>query len=112
MKLIAAVTGPAKLDKTRDALSGLGIQGVAVTEVQGFGRQRGHIGCYRGAEYTVNFVPKINMEDAVGNDLEDRVVDCMQLTAHTGEIGDGKIFVYDLGSVVRIRTGETGEQAL
>ena len=112
MELIMAVIRPAKLDETRDALSGVGIQGLTVTEAQGFGRQRGHTEFYRGAEYTVNFVPKIKVEVAVGDDLEDRVVECIQQTAHTGQIGDGKIFVYDLGSAVRIRTGETGEQAL
>ncbi|MCY4497630.1 MAG: P-II family nitrogen regulator [Rhodospirillaceae bacterium] len=112
MKLIVAVIRPAKLDGTRDALSGLGSQGLTVTEVRGFGRQRGHTEFYRGAEYTVNFLPKIKVEVAVGDDLEGRVVECIQQIAHTGQIGDGKVFGYDPGSVVPIRTGETGEQEL
>ncbi|MBH63473.1 MAG: transcriptional regulator [Alphaproteobacteria bacterium] len=112
MKFIIAVIKPFKLDEMREALTELGIQGLTVNEVQGFGRQKGHTVFYRGAEYVVNFVPKIKVEVAVSDELEERVVECIQQTAQTGQIGDGKIFSYDLGTAVRTRTGETNEQAL
>ena len=112
MKFVMAVIKPFKLDEVREALTELGIQGLTVTEVQGFGRQMGHTEFYRGAEYVVNFVPKIKVEVAITDDMEERVVECIQQTAQTGKIGDGKIFAYDLNTAVRIRTGETNEQAL
>lgn len=112
MKLISAVIKPFKLDDVREALSEIGVQGVTVSEVKGFGRQKGHTELYRGAEYVVDFLPKIKLEVAVASDLEDQVVDAISRAAGTGKIGDGKIFVYDLGQVVRIRTGETGVAAL
>ncbi|MCE2492972.1 MAG: P-II family nitrogen regulator [Alphaproteobacteria bacterium] len=112
MKFVMAVIKPFKLDEVREALTALGIQGLTVTEVQGFGRQMGHTEFYRGAEYVVNFVPKIKVEVAITDDMEERVVECIRQTAQTGKIGDGKIFAYDLNTAVRIRTGETNEQAL
>jgi nitrogen regulatory protein PII len=112
MKLVMAVIKPFRLDDVRDALTALGVAGLTVTEVSGFGRQKGHTEIYRGAEYRVHFVPKVKVEVAVPDDLADRVVQAIQEAAQTGEIGDGKIFVYDLELAVRIRTGETGEKAL
>lgn len=112
MKLITAIIKPFKLDEVRTALSGLGVQGMTVTEVKGFGRQKGHTELYRGAEYTVEFLPKIKLEVAVAADRADEVVECIVDTAKTGKIGDGKIFVAGLEQVVRIRTGETEAAAL
>jgi nitrogen regulatory protein P-II 2 len=112
MKLVVAVIKPFKLEEVRAALTDLGVQGLTVSEVQGFGRQKGHTEFYRGAEYVVNFVPKTKIEVAVGDDLLERVVETIQQTAQTGQIGDGKIFVVDLASAIRIRTGESGAQAL
>jgi nitrogen regulatory protein P-II 2 len=110
MKLITAIIKPFKLDEVREALSGIGVQGITVTEVKGFGRQKGHTELYRGAEYVVDFLPKI--EAAVSDELVDRVIEAIEGAARTGKIGDGKIFVYNLEQVVRIRTGETGKEAL
>ena len=112
MKLISAIIKPFKLDDVRDALSEIGVQGMTVTEVKGFGRQKGHTELYRGAEYVVDFLPKIKLEVAVDTDLLDRVVEALTSSAKTDKIGDGKIFVLDLDQVVRIRTGETGKDAL
>ena len=112
MKLVIAIIKPFKLDETREALSGLGVQGMTVTEVKGFGRQKGQTEIYRGAEYSTNMVPKIKIEVAVTDDLTDRVVESIQQAANTGSIGDGKIFVLDIGLAVRIRTGETNDTAL
>jgi len=112
MKLISAVIKPFKLDEVREALSGVGVQGITVTEVKGFGRQRGHTELYRGAEYVVDFLPKVKVEAAVDEALLDRAIEAIEISARTGKIGDGKIFVYDLQQVVRIRTGETGKEAL
>ena len=112
MKLVIAIIKPFKLDEVREALSGLGVQGMTVTEVKGFGRQKGQTEIYRGAEYSTNMVPKIKVEVATTDDLASRVVEAIQQSANTGAIGDGKIFVLDLGQVVRIRTGETDETAL
>ena len=112
MKLIIAIIKPFKLDDVREALSALGVQGMTVTEVKGFGRQKGQTEIYRGAEYSTNMVPKIKVEVACSDDLASRVVEAVQQSANTGAIGDGKIFVLDLGQVVRIRTGETDETAL
>ncbi len=112
MKLVMAVIKPFKLDEVREALMDLGVQGLTAIEVKGFGRQKGHTEIYRGAEYAVNFVPKIKIEVAVTADLEDRVIETIQTAANTGQIGDGKIFVYDLSKVVRIRTGEADAEAL
>ena len=112
MKFIIAIIKPSKLDDVRQALSNLGVQGMTVTEVKGFGRQKGHTELYRGAEYVVDFLPKTKIEIAVGSNLVDRVIETISSTANTGKIGDGKIFVYDLEQVVRIRTGETGSNAL
>ena len=112
MKLITAIIKPFKLDDVRDALSELGVQGLTVTEVKGFGRQKGHTELYRGAEYVVDFLPKVKLEIAVSDDTLAAVVEALCSVAHTGKIGDGKIFVSELQQVVRIRTGETGEQAL
>lgn len=112
MKLVMAVIKPFRLDDVRDALTGLGVAGLTVTEVSGFGRQKGHTEIYRGAEYRVHFVPKVKVEVAVQDELADSVVQAIQEAAQTGEIGDGKIFVYDLELAVRIRTGETGDKAL
>jgi nitrogen regulatory protein P-II 2 len=112
MKLVAAVIKPFKLDEVREALSAVGVQGITVTEVKGFGRQKGHTELYRGAEYVVDFLPKVKIEAAVTDDLAERVVEAIERSANTGKIGDGKIFVFDLLDVVRIRTGETGAEAL
>ncbi len=112
MKLISAVIKPFKLDEVREALSGVGVQGITVTEVKGFGRQRGHTELYRGAEYVVDFLPKVKVEAAVDEVLLDRAIEAIEKSARTGKIGDGKIFVFDLSQVIRIRTGETGKDAL
>ncbi len=112
MKMIIAVIKPSKLDEVREALTGLGVEGMTVSEVKGFGRQKGHREIYRGAEYTINFVPKIKLEVAVDDDVSDSVIRAIQETSNTGQIGDGKIFVIDLGEAIRIRTGETGGEAL
>ncbi len=112
MKLIMAIIKPFKLDEVRDALTGLGIEGLTVTEVKGYGRQKGHTEIYRGAEYAINFVPKIKIEVAVASDMADRAVEAIISAARTGQIGDGKIFVYGIDSAVRIRTGETNADAL
>ena len=112
MKLISAVIKPFKLDEVRDALSQLGVNGITVTEVKGFGRQKGHTELYRGAEYVVDFLPKIKLEVALDDELLDRAVEAIETAARTGKIGDGKIFVFDLEQVTRIRTGETGSSAI
>jgi len=112
MKMIAAVIKPFKLDEVREALSGIGVQGITVTEVKGFGRQKGHTELYRGAEYVVDFLPKVKIEVAVSDELSERVIEAIEGASRTGKIGDGKIFVFDLEQVVRIRTGETGKEAL
>ncbi len=112
MKLVMAVIKPHKLDDVREALTELGVQGLTVTEVKGFGRQKGHTEVYRGAEYAIHFVPKVKIEVAVDDTLVERVVETIEHKARTGQIGDGKIFVYDIGKAVRIRTGETDTQAL
>jgi nitrogen regulatory protein P-II 2 len=112
MKLVIAIIKPFKLDETREALSSLGVQGMTVTEVKGFGRQKGQTEIYRGAEYSTNMVPKMKIEVAVTDDLADRVVEAIQQAANTGSIGDGKIFVLSIGQAVRIRTGETNDTAL
>jgi nitrogen regulatory protein P-II 2 len=112
MKLIMAIIKPFKLDEVREALSGLGIAGMTVSEVKGFGRQKGQTEIYRGAEYTTNMVPKIKIEVVCDDGLAARVVEGIQQAANSGAIGDGKIFVLDVGQAVRIRTGETGETAL
>ena len=112
MKLVVAVIKPFKLDEVREALSDIGVQGITVSEVKGFGRQKGHTELYRGAEYVVDFLPKVKLEIAVGEDLVDRVIEAIENAARTGKIGDSKIFVSPLEQVVRIRTGETGTNAL
>ncbi len=112
MKLITAIIKPFKLDDVRDALAEIGVQGVTVTEVKGFGRQKGHTELYRGAEYVVDFLPKVKIEAAIDAGQLDKVIEAITQAARTGKIGDGKIFVYDLEQVVRIRTGETGKEAL
>jgi nitrogen regulatory protein PII len=112
MKLITAIIKPFKLDDVREALSEIGISGVTVTEVKGFGRQKGHTELYRGAEYVVDFLPKVKVEVAVTDEVADRAVDAIIKAANTGKIGDGKIFISNLEQVIRIRTGETGEQAI
>ena len=112
MKLITAIIKPFKLDEVREALSGVGVQGITVTEVKGFGRQKGHTELYRGAEYVVDFLPKVKVEAAIRDDHLDQVIEAIEKSAGTGKIGDGKIFVYDIEQVIRIRTGETGEEAL
>src|SRR5512142_3460714 len=112
MKLITAIIKPFKLDDVREALSAIGVQGITVTEVKGFGRQKGHTELYRGAEYVVDFLPKVKLEVAVDTALLDRAIEAIEKSAKTGKIGDGKIFVFDLEQVVRIRTGETGAEAL
>ncbi|MCA3255164.1 MAG: P-II family nitrogen regulator [Alphaproteobacteria bacterium] len=112
MKLIIAIIKPFKLDEVREALSSLGVQGMTVTEVKGFGRQKGQTEIYRGAEYTTNMVPKIKVEVVCDDGLASRVVETIQQAAHTGSIGDGKIFTIDVGGAVRIRTGETDDTAL
>ncbi len=112
MKFVIAIIKPFKLDEVREALSAIGVQGVTVSEVKGFGRQKGHTELYRGAEYVVDFLPKIKIEVAIKDDLLDQVVEAIENTANTGKIGDGKLFVFDLQQAYRIRTGETGAQAL
>ncbi len=112
MKMITAIIKPFKLDDVREAVAEIGIQGITVTEVKGFGRQRGHTELYRGAEYVVDFLPKAKIELAVVDELADQVIEAITNTARTGKIGDGKIFVTDLEQVIRIRTGETGSQAV
>jgi nitrogen regulatory protein PII len=112
MKMVTAIIKPFKLDDVREALAEVGVQGITVTEVKGFGRQKGHTELYRGAEYVVDFLPKIKIEAAVGNELVDRVVEAIMKAANTGKIGDGKIFVVALERVVRIRTGEIDGDAL
>jgi nitrogen regulatory protein P-II 2 len=112
MKMVTAIVKPFKLDEVREALSAIGVQGVTVTEVKGFGRQKGHTELYRGAEYVVDFLPKVKIEAAVDDALVERVVEAIESAARTGKIGDGKIFVSTLEQVVRIRTGETGKDAL
>ena len=112
MKLVIAIIKPFKLDEVRDALTVLGVHGMTVTEVKGYGRQKGHTEIYRGAEYAVNFLPKLKLEIAVSDDQEDKVVEAITTAAKTGQIGDGKIFVTDIESSLRIRTGETDNDAL
>ena len=112
MKLVTAIIKPFKLDEVREALSDVGVQGITVTEVKGFGRQKGHTELYRGAEYVVDFLPKVRVEAAVEDTLVDQVVEAIENAARTGKIGDGKIFVSPLEQVIRIRTGETGSVAL
>ncbi len=112
MKFVTAIIKPFKLDDVRDALAEVGVQGVTVTEVKGFGRQKGHTELYRGAEYVVDFLPKVKIEVAIDAKQLDRVIEAITKSARTDKIGDGKIFVYDLEQVVRIRTGETGKDAL
>ena len=112
MKLIMAIVKPFKLDEVRESLTALGIQGLTVSEVKGFGRQKGQTEIYRGAEYAVNFLPKVKVEVAVPDDLAEQVVEAIQKAATTGRIGDGKVFVLDVSQAVRIRTGETGNDAL
>ncbi|MEH6470110.1 MAG: P-II family nitrogen regulator [Halopseudomonas sp.] len=112
MKLVTAVIKPFKLDDVREALSEIGVQGITVTEVKGFGRQKGHTELYRGAEYVVDFLPKVKIEAAIGDDLVDLVIETISQSANTGKIGDGKIFVTALEQIIRIRTGETGTDAI
>ena len=112
MKLVSAIIKPFKLDEVREALAAVGVQGITVTEVKGFGRQKGHTELYRGAEYVVDFLPKVKVEVAIRDDLLDLVIETIEKAASTGKIGDGKIFVFDIEQVIRIRTGETGEDAL
>jgi nitrogen regulatory protein P-II 2 len=112
MKLITAVVKPFRLDDVRNALAEVGVQGMTVTEVKGFGRQRGHTELYRGAEYVVDFLPKVKVEVAVTDEMADRVIEAIIEAAKTGKVGDGKIFVTSLAQVYRIRTGETGDQAI
>ena len=112
MKMVTAIIKPFKLDDVREALSDIGVQGVTVTEVKGFGRQKGHTELYRGAEYVVDFLPKVKIELAIDDSLLDQAVEAISKAANTGKIGDGKIFVYNLEQAIRIRTGETGPDAL
>jgi nitrogen regulatory protein P-II 1 len=112
MKKIEAIVKPFKLDEVREALSEIGVTGLTVTEVKGFGRQKGHTELYRGAEYVVDFLPKVKVEVVVGDSLVEKAMDAIVKAARTGKIGDGKIFVFDVAQVVRIRTGETGEDAV
>ena len=112
MKLVTAIIKPFKLDEVREALSAIGVQGITVTEVKGFGRQKGHTELYRGAEYVVDFLPKVKIEAAIKTDMLEQVIEAIEKSANTGKIGDGKIFVFELEQVVRIRTGETGAEAL
>lgn len=112
MKLISAIIKPFKLDEVREALSGIGVQGITVTEVKGFGRQKGHTELYRGAEYVVDFLPKVKVEAAISDDILDQALEAIEKSANTGKIGDGKIFVFDLEQAIRIRTGETGAEAI
>jgi nitrogen regulatory protein P-II 2 len=112
MKMVVAIIKPFKLDEVREALSAIGVQGITVTEVKGFGRQKGHTELYRGAEYVVDFLPKIKLEAAIKADMLDQVLEAIEKSAQTGKIGDGKIFVSELEQVIRIRTGESGPEAL
>lgn len=112
MKFVTAIIKPFKLDEVREALSAIGVQGITVTEVKGFGRQKGHTELYRGAEYVVDFLPKVKIEAAITESLLDQVIEVIEKSAHTGKIGDGKIFIFNLEQVVRIRTGESGSEAL
>ena len=112
MKMLTAIVKPFKLDEVREALSAIGVQGITVTEVKGFGRQKGHTELYRGAEYVVDFLPKVKIEAALDEALVERAIEAIEASARTGKIGDGKIFVHELEQVVRIRTGETGPAAL
>ena len=112
MKFVIAIIQPFKLDEVRDALTEIGVQGITSSEVRGFGRQKGHTEIYRGSEYQISYVPKVKLEIAIPDDMEDRVVEAIGKTAKTGNIGDGKIFVLDLASAMRVRTGETGADAL
>jgi nitrogen regulatory protein P-II 2 len=112
MKLVTAIIKPFKLDEVREALSAIGVQGITVTEVKGFGRQKGHTELYRGAEYVVDFLPKVKIEAAVKTELVEQVIEAIEKSANTDKIGDGKIFVFELEQVIRIRTGETGAEAL
>jgi nitrogen regulatory protein P-II 2 len=112
MKLVTAIIKPFKLDEVREALSAIGVQGITVTEVKGFGRQKGHTELYRGAEYVVDFLPKVKIEAAVKTEMVDQAIEAIEKAANTGKIGDGKIFVFDLEQVIRIRTGETGADAI
>jgi len=112
MKMVMAVIKPFKLDDVREALNGLGVEGLTVSEVKGFGRQKGQTEIYRGAEYSVSFLPKVKIELVVSDDLVDQVIEAIQDSANTGRIGDGKIFVYDVSTAIRIRTGESGDDAL
>ena len=112
MKIVMAVIKPFKLDEVRDALTAIGVHGMTVTEVKGYGRQKGHTEIYRGTEYAVSFLPKLKVEVAIASNQVDKVIEAITAAAKTGQIGDGKIFVSDLHNVVRIRTGETGEDAL
>src|SRR5258706_12291559 len=112
MKLVPAIIKPFKLDEVREALSAIGVQGITVTEVKGFGRQKGHTELYRGAEYVVDFRPKVKIEAAVKDDLLEQVIEAIEKSANTGKIADGKMFVFDLEQVVRIRTSDTGADAL
>jgi nitrogen regulatory protein P-II 2 len=112
MKMVTAIIKPFKLDEVREALSAIGVQGITVTEVKGFGRQKGHTELYRGAEYVVDFLPKVKVEAAVDEPILDRVIEAIESAARTGKIGDGKIFVTSIEQVIRIRTGETGKDAL
>ena len=112
MKFVSAIIKPFKLDEVREALSMIGVQGITVTEVKGFGRQKGHTELYRGAEYVVDFLPKVKVEIAIEDSLLDQVIEAIEKSAATGKIGDGKIFIFNLEQVYRIRTGETGVEAL
>ncbi len=112
MKLVSAIIKPFKLDDVREAISEIGVEGLTVSEVKGFGRQKGHTELYRGAEYQVDFLPKVKLEVAVNDDIVQRLVEAITTAAHTGKIGDGKIFVYDLEQAVRIRTGEQDVEAI
>ncbi len=112
MKMVTAIIKPFKLDEVREALSAIGVQGITVTEVKGFGRQKGHTELYRGAEYVVDFLPKVKLEAAVKAEMLDQVLEAIEKSANTGKIGDGKIFVMEIEQVVRIRTGEVGADAL
>ena len=112
MKLISAIIKPFKLDEVREALSAIGVQGITVTEVKGFGRQKGHTELYRGAEYVVDFLPKVKVEAAISDEILDQALEAIEKSANTGKIGDGKIFVFDLEQAIRIRTGKTGAEAI
>lgn len=112
MKLVTAIVKPFKLDEVREALAELGVNGLTVTEVKGFGRQKGHTELYRGAEYVVDFLPKVKIEAAVPDDLLEQCLEAIQKSARTGKIGDGKVFVFDIEQAIRIRTGETGDAAV